>query len=321
MGRNITLANTLRAAGLAAVGAVFAASLVAIAVPNAAEAQRYRDDVPNVLPKPAKEKRYRRDDQRHLDDFAVNYRNQKSPRIAVFWNRRLTDRLTQWASNNRTINTAPIKFTQREGRKRSQSQTLHPGITEKQRRISDIRRQRLKEEVLFQFESGFMEPFLNAGARMIDRAAIMRLTQTAAHRKGKTMERRITPDSQYVEVSSLTNYADVFAEVLYTPSKNSETGIRFQVQIKEVRTGRILTMVRSTGKARDPNDPKNRNRDNKYVDDDDEEEDENAFKYVAGKDGFKRVRRKKRQLTPDELGRNLAVDTMMALNRVWSRLN
>ncbi|MBT4117456.1 MAG: hypothetical protein HOE84_13640, partial [Rhodospirillaceae bacterium] len=212
-------------------------------------------------------------------------------------------------------------FSQREGRKRSQSQTRQPGITEKQRRISDVRRQRLKEEVLFQFESGFMEPFLNSGARMIDRAAIMRLTQTAEHKKDKTMERRITPDSQYVEVSALTNYADVFAEILYTSSKNSETGIRFQVQIKEVRSGRILTMVRSTGALKDPNDPKSRNRNNKYVDDDDEEEDENAFKYVPGKDGFKRVRRKKRTLTPDELGHNLAVDTMMALNRIWSRLN
>ena len=162
---------------------------------------------------------------------------------------------------------------------------------------------------------------MNSGARMIDRAAIMRLTQTAEHKKDKTMERRITPDSQYAEVSALTNYADVFAEILYTSSKNSETGIRFQVQIKEVRSGRILTMVRSTGALKDPNDPKSRNRNNKYVDDDDEEEDENAFKYVPGKDGFKRVRRKKRTLTPDELGHNLAVDTMMALNRIWSRLN
>lgn len=312
---------TLKTARYLAIGSIFLAGLVAIAVPSVAEAPRYRDDVPNVLPKLPKEQRFQRNDQRYLDDFSVNYRTQKSPRIAVFWNRRLTDRLTQWASNQRTINTAPIKFTQREGRKRSQSQSRQPGITENQRRISDIRRQRLKEEVLFQFESGFMEPFLNSGARMIDRAAIMRLSQTAEHRKDQTMERRITPDSQYVEVTALTNFADVFAEILYTPSKNSETGIRFQVQIKEVLTGRILTMVRSTGALKDPNDPKNRNRNNKYVDDDDEEEDENAFKYVPGKDGFKRVRRKKRTLTPDELGHNLAVDTMMALNRVWRRLN
>jgi len=311
----------LKPAGYFAISAFVLAGLATVWVPGAAEAQRYRDDVPNVLPKlPKKEQRFQRNDRRHLDDFSVNYRTQKSPRIAVFWNRRLTDRLTQWASNQRKINTAPITHTQKRGKK-IDSQTLQPGITEKQRRISDIQRQRLKEEVLFQFESGFMEPFLNTGAHMIDRAAIMRLTQTAAHRKDKTMERRITPDTQYVEISALTNYADVFAEILYTPSKNSETGIRFQVQIKEVHSGRILTMVRSTGALKDPNDPKNRNRNNKYVDDDDEEEDENAFKYVPGKDGYKRERRKKRTLTPDELGHNLAVDTMMALNRVWRRLN
>ena len=82
---------TLKSAEYFALGAIFLAGLVAVGFPGVAEAQRYRDDVPNVLPKPSgdKEKRYQRNDERHLGDFSANYRNQKSPRIAVFWNRRL----------------------------------------------------------------------------------------------------------------------------------------------------------------------------------------------------------------------------------------
>ena len=60
----------LKPAGYFAIGAFLLAGLVAITVPSAVEAQRYRDDVPNVLPKqPKKEQRFQRDDQRHLDDF------------------------------------------------------------------------------------------------------------------------------------------------------------------------------------------------------------------------------------------------------------
>lgn len=145
----------------------------------------------------------------------------------------------------------------------------------------------------FEFSSGYMQPFFGSGAKMLDRAAIMRITQRDnANKAGAEM----ISDSQQIETDALIGYADYLAEVVYSSKSGTQLGVEFLVTVKEVSSGRVVAMFRSEGTPADLDKPKE--------------------EWVATATGFSK-RTTSAETEPKAVGEQLAYETMEALSRVW----
>lgn len=284
--------SRLAAAGLAiACAAMLSAS--------AAQAQ-YRDDQPAVL-----------EDQRDDDDYEfveineVNamqnfngaYAAAGKPRMALFWNREFSDRLSQWAAMRRAVSSGSTSiqgplFGRANAANIEKSETAQTEIL-----VQEQVRVGLGDEMTnMVFESAYTEPLMRAGAVFIDRSAIMRLTQSHA---GKTQGVGYRPDKQVVETDALIGYADMIAEILMTPDTYgaSPLGMAFQVNVTDVRTGqRVLSFV-SQGIYEDPEEAKRRPK-----------------KYEATSAGFVEKTEIPR---PEKVAKRLALETMLHLSQRW----
>src|SRR5882672_7637022 len=117
--------------------------------------------------------------------FESVYISKGSPRLALYWNRKLSDRLSQWDSLDRTLTTdRRVAITQGSdasagktgGREFQESETAN--VT--QRMGAEARRASPGEPWEWEFQNGFLDPFMRAGARIMDRTAILRLTAARA---------------------------------------------------------------------------------------------------------------------------------------------
>ncbi|CAA7620853.1 conserved exported hypothetical protein [Candidatus Terasakiella magnetica] len=174
-----------------------------------------------------------RDDITH--DFTTAYEAAGRPRLALYWNRQLTESLAQWYSDSRTVVSTKSGRSSDGDFAYKQSGNAQNTI-ETQRRSDDPPRRREKEETWqWEFEDGFVGAFQQAGANVVDRAAIMRIMGAGAE--------DFAPRT--VEVMALQTMADLLVEVLVADSSQSTTGYELRARILDVRTGRILTTVNS----------------------------------------------------------------------------
>ena len=238
----------------------------------------------------------------HLDvnrikaDFSHAYVGAGRPRLAIFWNRKLDDQLSQWYTGSRRIDTRGGWW----GGK---------GFTATQQRI-DIEdrfdgRPQPSEVDAFDFGAGFTRTLLNSGVDIVDRDMIMRLTHSDAKEAADTI---IVADYQQVEIDALIGYADLFAEVLFAPAQSGDENINFLINIKEVNSGRVVTMFRSDSNL-----------------------EEAAYKYewVGTAQGYRKIKVPDESAinaydadgirggSPEHVGWNVAVQTMEALTRYW----
>jgi hypothetical protein len=161
------------------------------------------------------------------------YEQEGRPRIAIFWNRKFDDQLSQWYTPSRTVDTRDDYWN-------------GSGFTATQNRVDvegrfDTRPQP-GELVSFEFGSGLARTLLNSGTEIVDRDTIMRLTHGKA---GEATTGVVVSDYQEVEMDALIDYADYLAEVLYAPGGSADGPITVMISIKEVRTGRLVSMFRS----------------------------------------------------------------------------
>jgi hypothetical protein len=229
-------------------------------------------------------------------EFRRAYRNAGKPKLAIFWNRKLDDQLSQWYTASRNIDT-------RDG-------WWGKGFTARQNRLDVERRfdNRPAPEELrgFEFGAGYTSTLLSNGVDIVDRDAIMRLT----HSKSKEAAPNIVvADYQQVELDALVGYADYFAEILYAAPQNGDANLNFMISIKEVKTGRLITMFRSRNVM---------------------PQQDYQYKWSATADGYKKVKVPViydqnpydgdgiAPGTPEHIGWNVAMQTMQALTKYWS---
>jgi hypothetical protein len=172
-----------------------------------------------------------------IERFKQAYARRGSPRIAVFWNRQLGDRLSQWVATDRVVVTGNAAVV-REGGRADGEKVAASGerVVSAQKLDRDPARTSPGETWTWEFQNGFLDPLFRAGARVVDRAAIVRLT--AARRSG--VGSAAAPDEQTVEIQALQGFADVLVEILVSPS-----GQDLNALVKEVSTGMILASVNS----------------------------------------------------------------------------
>jgi hypothetical protein len=257
----------------------------------------YRSGLPEVIaPRPQSD--LDRERAAVVADFARAYRARQSPRIALFWNRHFDDRLSEWRGGVRVTTTEDVQLDAvRRPYDRGQGlAALHDGgedsmgIRLQGRSATQLdvpnlapSGHRLPETTEFELRSGFTQAMIEAGAVLVDRAAIMRLAQ---HRHGVG-----AVDSQHIETSALLGHADLLIEVVLGPSRRAPLDMTCQVNVKEVATGRIVASV---------------------VGCDTVSAESGEWQAVQG--GFRRV---EPTTTPREVGEQAAVETMAALGRSW----
>lgn len=193
------------------------------------------------------------DDIANFSDSAM-----RDKRIAVYMNQKLSDRTKEWITPVRgTTNTTVYGNKQSAGTMTDDGQVSSStnssdiavsGQTTQglEFRMVDKPRQGPGEESawMWEFQDGFMNAFLEAGANMVDRSVITRL-QGAESLRGKNES---TVNEQIIEIDALKGYADIFIELLASPKRSSSKSpynYDLKAMAKEVKTGRILAMVTS----------------------------------------------------------------------------
>jgi hypothetical protein len=135
-----------------------------------------------------------------------------------------------------------------------------------------------------------MEPFIAAGAKVVDRAATMRL---ARHKERGELGTDQVADPINVETAALVGYADLLAEVLMIHSPDAPLGVKFRVNLKDIKTGQIVQTILTPAKP-----PKSGERE-----------------WEATSEGY--AEKPEPPAMPDKVGRQLAFETMTAMARVW----
>ncbi|MBF0560757.1 MAG: hypothetical protein HQL37_01825 [Alphaproteobacteria bacterium] len=189
-----------------------------------------------------------------VDRFRDEYIRHNRPRIAVYWNQQLDDTLSQWHGTSRIVTTTSGGFNETGAPPRvgETSASPHVGsstgttVMEPQVLVGSQAPGRVQpsESWEWEFQDGFLAPLFQAGAVVVDRAAIIRFT---AARPGSTPVSANGP--QTIEAAALQGMADLLVEVLMAPSSQSTTGYELHARVLETATGRVLATVNSRGMA------------------------------------------------------------------------
>lgn len=158
-----------------------------------------------------------------VEDFERVYKQAGKPRVAMLWNRELTDR---YANDRRDVARLGAQLSA-DGNRLSISSTQGTEVAGQA-----LRQTTLSERDLWQLETEFTRRLLDAGVHVVDRATTMRLAARGPGAGG--------PDAQAVEMSALLGHADLFMEVLLTPDAGAPLGWGFRSNLKEIKTGRVL---------------------------------------------------------------------------------
>ena len=200
-------------------------------LPAQAEAQEtiYRPNVPGVL-RPVPAGGEDQNPEAILAAFAKAYAAAGKPRMALYWNRALGDAPSTayrrfWQMDQVTIgqSAAPPLLTMSQV---AQSETAVP-----QKEQAEI----LEGAQAFRVESLFTSQLLDAGAILLDRATLVRLTAMQKKSDVKNL--------QALEMEALRDKADILISILQSDDPQSPIGAALQVKVIEVASGRILAHI------------------------------------------------------------------------------
>jgi hypothetical protein len=285
--------RTLRAAGAVAAAVLLSAGLAAAA--------EYRENMPEVLGD---------GDGRAWDEverapagpsaaeiagaFRAAYTQAGQPRLAVFWNRELTAQLSQWAASGRLLLARATRPDAQRNDGRGGNADGDGSASLSWQRNQGQQRSGSSMGALAdaEFEAGFTAPMLNAGARLVDRATIMRVTESNT-RRGAGHDR--ASDAQIVETEALKGFADYVAEITMLPDADAPGDRAFRVRVKRIPDGLIAASLIARGERSAAAD---------------------RARWVATSGGYKKVTGA-HVVSAEELGRAVALETMQALSRAW----
>jgi hypothetical protein len=215
------------------------------------------------------------DQNKVIEKFKSAYASHKSPRIAILLNRELSDEVSEWkvyqkdfAGVSATVEAPSHEegFGPKHGEscinaegKEGQACDTQTGpykheaegganvevTTQMGTLYSEPSGERASpgEVVKWKYETGFMQPFIDAKAKVIDRATIIR--QIGVDEEKGKMPQNL--DRNVIEMDALNKYADVYIELLITSDSSSPTGYIFKATAKNLKTGEVIAQALSTG--------------------------------------------------------------------------
>ena len=182
--------------------------------------------------------------------FSSAYRAAGSPRMAVYFNRELSEEVREWipgyqqlrVSSNQTasvtgpdLQTADASFSS----DRTATLTTRHSVDASGRRVDP------SEEWKWQFEDAITQVFLGAGVNVVDRAMMFR---QAAHKNPNSQGADGSISITQNEMSALDAFADILVEVKVTRSA-SALGYDFRGTGKDIKTGRIIATAYLNGEG------------------------------------------------------------------------
>jgi hypothetical protein len=227
--------------------------------------------------------------------FQAAYAAKKSPKMVVFLNRQLSDEVREWVTDTRRVVTGTHSETETVDGKETERTDKVGGLTaHTQKHVDSATRMSPNERWMWAFEDGFIQPLLGSGAKMVDRATIMRLVAASSGQQGNAHALLAV---KKIEMDALKKHADVFVEILIARSPASLYGYEFKATAKEVNTGIIVASVTSLRWR--PEDRRQR-------------------RVLATSEGYKVVETIKIP-SVDRVACDLATDLMNALTRTWGK--
>ncbi|RBW49228.1 hypothetical protein [Marinobacter sp. F3R11] len=210
--------------------------------------------------------------------FKAAFGNQP-PRMAVFWNRAFDDQVSDWSSNTRGVvsTRGSLNGEVPDGNVnlQAQGQMAAQGEYRSNRSVG-------LAGAAFELQSGLVSQMIQAGVTVVDRAAIMRITDNTLETGDFS---RLSPDQRRLEMRALGEHADmllVFRKLAHD---------KFEVEVLDIRDGQIRAMLSSNGVP--PEKDKTR-------------------QWKATDHGFQKV---EQTVTLDEIGQELALQTLAKLGR------
>lgn len=169
--------------------------------------------------------------------FAAVYVKAGRPRIAIFFNRTLSDEVREWIEPARTSTEVDERTVVTNHGMIVQDHTETISTTAPGHNRVTAARDPLAERMAWQIESAFSGPLLGHGARLIDRATIMRLVALAS---GKQDDAKADFSIKHVEMSALVGHADYYVELLVHQAADTPLGYDLRAVVKGVKTGQII---------------------------------------------------------------------------------
>jgi hypothetical protein len=179
-----------------------------------------------------------------IKKFSDYYKKHNAPRVAIFLNRTLSDDVREWKTEQRSVVAGSGSITNvTESRLRFREETVKGPVATYQQENAGVQvaRNNSGEAYLWEFEAGFMQPFLNAGVNLVDRATILRLLSKNSD-QGIANE---VIETKKNEMNALLTYADIYIELLITRHPSAPTGYEFKAVAKEIKTGRVVGLATS----------------------------------------------------------------------------
>ena len=245
-----------------------------------------------------------------IERFRGAYAKAGAPRIAIYMNRSLSDEVREWITPVRgvvsgegekvTVGSGPTVVTPGGAVVSTGGETSVEGSADTTRGVSAYTqyqtaqptRRNPAEMWMWRFEDNFFQPFLKAGTKLVDRATMVRLTASGS---GQENDPYTVTSVKQVEMDALTEYADIFIEVLVTRDHTSPSGYAFRAVAKQTKDGIISGSVTKTG------------RDSRY---------EKSFEVVSGPGGYD-LQRSSDALVLENVSQELAIDLMNSLATSW----
>ena len=212
-------------------GAVWLCLGIAAAEPVCAQ---FRADQPPVLT--ARPDTPTDDSAAIMESFKQKYVAARSPRIALFWNRELTDHLARQAletssttSNKSESDSASGDATSKSAEKREQAAAT---TVKSQSSIDDNQRESLDARSDALLRSAFLETMRQGGVRFIDRNLMVR--SSAAGEKTAI-------DDQLNEMKALQHQADWLMQVVLVRDQRAPLGFSYRVSVEDVGSQALIT--------------------------------------------------------------------------------
>lgn len=169
------------------------------------------------------------------ENFRSAYVAAGSPRLAVFWNRALTDSLRDMQADEKVIVEQSSRKSSGEGDESSSEEAERTEVKIETRQEEELRHSPVSEIGELRFQAGYLGPLLAEGAIIIDRASVMRITDARRLADGPAL----IDDQQLIEISALQEYADLLIQIALVASAESKTGTFFHITITDLESGQI----------------------------------------------------------------------------------
>ncbi len=246
-------------------------------LPNTTPAGARDVPMPTAVTVPAPQASARELSRASLRDFRAAYEAAKRPRIAVYFNRALSAEVREWIPSNRLVNEGTAEFSRQDrhsgstrvegkfqaassasgdvnqdvaldarfegkrsggGSSSASGQSVVRQSVYAQQYVGPTgERDDPAEHWKLKFEDSVARSFLDAGARIVDRATIFRLM---SFEQPNTSGLAGSISTNRVETGALKQYADILLELLVVADPEAPSGYAFRATAKRVVDGSLV---------------------------------------------------------------------------------